>query len=151
MYLPTALRIYLTPSLLSFLFFFPLIAPYSTISCLLMVMLNRTQGIVLKLYNPLLLHSSSPLPSLYIHAGKECLYLSDIFAVIPSPPRSRGPRRLSSSSMESCCEFTIHALRAVPGSPGVLTKLTFRSTKTTSVTDACDIWVQQIKHQLQSE
>ncbi|CAI8031706.1 Ceramide kinase [Geodia barretti] len=83
-------------------------------------------------------------------SGKECLYLSDIFAVIPSPPRSRGPRRLSSSSMESCCEFTIHALRAVPGSPGVLTKLTFRSTKTTSVTDACDIWVQQIKHQLQN-
>ena len=106
-------------------------------------------------------HPSLPLPlspsfsPSFPNAGKECLYLSDVFAVVPgpnrAPPRSRGPRRLSSSSIESCCEFTIHALRAVPGSPGVLTRLIFKGSKTTSVTDACEIWVQQIKHQLQSE
>ena len=102
-----------------------------------------------------LLPSTPPPPPTVYYTGKECLYLSDIFAVVPGPnrppPRSRGPRRLSSSSIDSCCEFTVHALRAVPGTPGALTRLTFKSTKTTSVTDACDVWVQQIKHQLQSE
>lgn len=87
--------------------------------------------------------------------GKECLYLSDVFAVVPGallpPPRSRAPRRLSTSSIETCCEFTIHALKSIPNSPGALMRVTFKSTNNTSISDACQVWTQQIKHQLQSE
>ena len=87
--------------------------------------------------------------------GKECLYLSDVFAIVPGPnnppSRSHGPRRLSSSSIDSCCEFTIHALKSMPNSPGALMRVTFKSTKNTSVSDACEVWTQQIKHQLQSK
>lgn len=93
--------------------------------------------------------------TLLSHLGKECLYLSDVFAVVPgplfSPQQSRGPRRLSTSSIETCCEFTIHALRSIPNSPGVLVRVTFKSNNNTSVSDACQVWTQQIKHQLQSE
>ena len=77
-------------------------------------------------------------------APKEVLYLCDVFAVVPgnSPKHSR-----ASNSDSEPTEFTLHALKSNPGSPGQLSKVTFRCPSK----ETYQIWSQQIYHQMQSK
>ena len=85
-----------------------------------------------------------PILHFFSVAPKEVLYLCDVFAVVPgnSPKHSRG-----SNSDSEPTDFTLHALKSNPGTPGQLSKVTFRCPSK----EAYQIWSQQIHHQMQSK
>ena len=98
---------------------------------------------------------------MYTHthtAKKEILYLSDIFSVTHGQPSSHPPpptRPQSSSSSHpkrnhapsQALDFTVFALKSLPGTVGHPVKVTFKGQSA----DTCQLWAEQIGHQMMSK
>ena len=84
--------------------------------------------------------------SLSLSGPEYQLYLSDVFAVVQGHhPHSSSHADHSRSS--AATDFTLHALKSIPGCVGRLVKVVFKGQSA----DTCQMWVEQISHQMQSE
>ena len=100
---------------------------------------------------PLLLLPPSPpsplLPS-PLSGDEDSLWYGDIYAVVVGNPRKLSARDSSHSlHRPEAQEFTLYALRSVPGTPGLLKEVTFKCPSA----EVCQNWSDQIYYRTQSK